>query len=123
LGAPVHANVLNVAPRRFTDGFPGVPGRTEWFAIDFKGTFTLKTQGAYGFRLLADDGALLFIDDKLVVDNDGLKPPTSKCGFIELVTGTHSIRVRYFQGGRTLLALQLFVTPPGAQERLWTADL
>jgi hypothetical protein len=122
-GAPIRANVLNVAPRNFTQGFPGVSGRTEWFALDFRGSFTVKTAGAYGLRLLADDGAQLFIDDKLVIDNDGMKTPTSKCGISELAAGRHKIRVRYFQGSRDLLALQLFVTPPEQAERLWTADL
>ncbi len=35
--ATFFTNTLNVAPRGFSEGFPGVTARTEWFAIRYRG--------------------------------------------------------------------------------------
>jgi hypothetical protein len=32
----IHTSSLNIPPRIFTDGFPGVTDRFEWFAIDYQ---------------------------------------------------------------------------------------
>jgi hypothetical protein len=119
----MYANMLNVSPRRFTHGFPGVSERFEWFAIDFRGKFTVSTEGTYQFRLHSDDGSILWIDNKVVIDNDGQHPPSSKISSTSLTAGKHSIRVMYYQGPRTHVALQLFVTVPGGTEQLWKPDL
>lgn len=119
----LYADELNVEPRRFTHGFPGVSERFEWFALDFGGKFHVSRTGRYQFRLLSDDGAILWIDGTIVIDNDGQHPPLSKINSVELDEGAHKMRVLYFQGPRTQVALQLFVTVPGSVERLWTPDL
>ena len=110
---------LDVSARPYTDGFPGVPNRTEWFAIRFIGSFSIPTAGSYRFRLHSDDGSRLYIDDQLVVDNDGLHSPRSALGTVSLAAGTHHLRVDYYQGPREEIALQLFWTPPGGQETYW----
>ena len=61
---------------------------------------------------MSDDGSKLWIDDILVVDNDGLHAPAAKEAEYCLATGSHAIRVHYFQGPRTEVALQLTVAPP-----------
>jgi hypothetical protein len=119
----IHAHELNVPPRAFTLGFPGIAGRWEWYAIDFRGSFVASKAGTYSFRLLSDDGSLLWIDGKRVIDNDGQHVPIMVSGTIQLESGRHDIRVYYFQAVRNQLALQLFVAPPGKAERLWTPEL
>jgi len=114
---------VNVPARRFEDGFPGFEDRTEWFAVMIQGAFTVPESGIYQFRLKADDGALLFIDGELVVDNDGIHGAISKRGSVELREGRHRVVLRYFQGMKYELALQLFVTPPGQAERLFRSAL
>src|SRR5690242_14651052 len=68
----IYTKELNIPRRSWTTGFPGVTDRFEWFGIEYKATFTVKKEGEYTFTLLSDDGSKLFIDDSLVVDNDGL---------------------------------------------------
>lgn len=119
----LYASVLDVSPRQFTHGFPGVSDRFEWFALDFAGKFHVAQAGRYQFRLLSDDGSILWIDGVVLIDNDGQHPPTSKLNSIDLDAGPHRLRVFYYQGPRTQVALQLFVTPPGGVERLWTPEL
>lgn len=114
---------INVPPRRFDQGFPGSEERTEWFAVNISGSFTISKSGLYRFRLKSDDGSRLYVDQRLVVDNDGIHDAISKRGSIELAKGRHHIAVQYFQGMKFILALQLFVTPPGERERLFNSTL
>jgi hypothetical protein len=62
---------------------------------------------------MADDGAKLYIDDKLVIDNGGIHPVATVAGKVNLAAGIHWIRVPYFQGPRYQVALVLKVARPG----------
>ena len=115
----VYARTLNVPTRDWQEGFPGVTDRFEWFAIEYAGRIRARQGGDYQLRVTSDDGARVFIDDKLIVDNDGVHPPTSASGSVRLDNSPHTIRVQYFQGPRTQVALQLYCTPKGAQEQLF----
>lgn len=108
----IYTNALNIQPRDFTAGFPGVTDRFEWFAIDYTGRFWIEKPGSYTFKLESDDGAILYIDGREVVDNDGAHVPVWRQGDVMLAGGIHSIRVSYFQGRRYRLALVLQVKGP-----------
>ncbi|TAL37631.1 MAG: beta-glucosidase [Spirochaetes bacterium] len=118
----IYTKTLNVEPRSFDTGFPGISDRTEWFAIRYTGSFTAAAEGDFSFRVLSDDGSRVYIDETLVVDNDGVHPPSELTGTIKLTKGKHAIRVEFFQGPRYELALQLFVTTPGGTERIFESD-
>ena len=118
----VYTASLDLPPQDFKQGFPGVTKRVEWFAIDYTGRFWIDDPGAYMFTLLSDDGAKLYIDDQLVVDNDGLHPPEEKQGSLELAGGIHAIRLSYFQGPKFQVALQLKVAGPGQGLRVFSTD-
>ncbi len=118
----IYTKSLNISPRSFNSGFPGVTDRTEWFAIQYNGAFLVLTEGEYSFRIHSDDGSKLYVDNKLVIDNDGIHPPRSKMGTIVLQRGIHSIRVEYFQGPRYNIALQLYINIPGKGETLFVTD-
>ena len=66
------------------------------FAIEFSSNLQIDDKGEYSFSVSSDDGAKLFIDDKLVVENDGSHTRITKTGKILLEKGTHRIRVDYF---------------------------
>ena len=119
----LYATEINVSPRPFREGFPGVNGRYEWFALRYEGQFTVSTDGPYSFRLYSDDGSKLWIDNALVADNDGLHAETSVTGQVRLRPGTHTMRLDYYQGPGTALTMQLFVTPPSGPERIFTTRL
>ncbi len=104
----IYTKELNIPRRSWTNGFPGVTDRFEWFGIEYKATFTVKKAGRYTFTLLSDDGSKLFIDDSLVVDNDGLHGLVGKSNIFELDKSPHKIKIQYFQGPRTEIALQFF---------------
>jgi hypothetical protein len=119
--AVLYTRALDISPREFNSGFPGVHDRFEWFAVRYDGTFIPPAEGDYGFRLVSDDGSKLYVDDTVVVDNDGGHAPRSVGGHAYLTAEPHRVRVDYFQGPRFGIALQLFVTPPGGAERIYDA--
>ena len=112
----IYTTELNVPRHNFTQAFPGVTGRFEWFAIDYSGKFWIEKPGKYTWALLSDDGSKLFIDGHQVIDNDGQHAPRGIAGVSKLKRGEHRIRVSYFQGPRTQVALILAVIPPGDDE-------
>jgi hypothetical protein len=119
----IYTASLNVPAQNFQQGFPGVTKRFEWFAIDYTGRFWIEKPGVYRFALTSDDGAQLYIDDQLAVDNDGVHPPRTQEGKVELSGGVHRLRVPYFQGPRSQVALVLEVAGPGDEElRVFSTD-
>lgn len=108
----IYTNTLQVTPRNFVQGFPGVTGQFEWFAIHYTGRFWIETEGRYQFRLLSDDGSKLWIDGELLIDNDGQHPPLAIEGSAVLSRGVHDLRLDYFQGPRTFVALVLDIAGP-----------
>jgi|HubBroStandDraft_1064217.scaffolds.fasta_scaffold100458_2 hypothetical protein len=121
-GPPIYTSSLNLPPQDFKLGFPGVTDRIEWFAIDYTGRFWINDPGLYTFSVLSDDGAKLYLDDELVIDNDGVHAPEEKRGDIELAGGLHRIRVSYFQGPKFNVALVLKVAGPGQELRVFSTD-
>ncbi len=116
----LYTRQLAITPRSFTAGFPGVNNRFEWFGIRYTGHFNVAQAGSYNFHVQSDDGSKVWIDNALLIDNDGVHPPQDKTATISLGAGQHTIQVDYFQGPRDQIALQLWVTPPGRPEMLWS---
>ena len=115
----IYAEALDVPPRDFTDGFPGVTDRYEWFGVVYTGTFEISEPGTYKWRLASDDGSRLWIDGRELIDNDGVHGFSEGEGEAELSKGPHAMRLWYFQGPATEIGLQLFVTPPGGEEKIF----
>jgi hypothetical protein len=107
------AENFDIPVRAFEQGFPGVPGLFEWFAIRYRCVLVVPESGRYAFRLNSDDGSKLFIDGKLVVDNDGTHPAQIADGYLQFDgPSKHAMELQYFQGPRYHIALQLFWKRP-----------
>lgn len=115
----IYTTRLNIPQRDFKEGFPGITGRVEWFAIDYTGQFFIPSRAKYQFGLVSDDGAKLYIDNHTVIDNDGIHPPSGCQAKVELEGGLHSIRLTYMQGPGLFVALQLVIAPPGERWRIF----
>jgi hypothetical protein len=107
---------LDITPRSFLEGFPGMGSTVEWFGLDIRFTVTVAETTTREILLLADDGAILSIDDVNVIDNDGIHAPTPVATKVTLEKGPHNFRVRYFQGPGPDLALMLAWKKPGAAD-------
>jgi len=66
--------------------------------LRYSGYVEVPEDSVYIFSLASDDGAKLWIDGRLVVDNDGLHGATTKTGSIALAKGAHKIVLNYFNG-------------------------
>jgi hypothetical protein len=120
--ASLYTHSLAIRPRDFKAGFPGMPDFLEWFAIDYTGRFWIETPGEYRFILTSDDGSRLYVDDKRVINNDGLHVPQEVAGNVTLAAGVHLLRVSYFQGLRYHVALLLEVVPPDGRRRVFSTQ-
>jgi hypothetical protein len=118
----IYTTSLHVPPQSFTRGFPGITNRFEWFAIDYRGKIWIEQPGVYEFRLLSDDGSKLWINDRLVIDNDGIHPPETLTGAATLSRGMFQLRIGYFQGPRHAVALVLSVRAPGKPWAIFNTD-
>jgi hypothetical protein len=113
---------LDVTPRRSVyPAFPGLQDRYRWFAVDLQGSFVVENPGLYYFRLTSDDGSRFYVDDTLVIDNDGYHPPRMALAAARLTAGPHTIRVPYWQGPGPL-ALVLEVARPGEPYHVFQID-
>jgi hypothetical protein len=63
-----------------------------------------------------DDGAILQVDGKSVIDLDGLHSVNAASGYIHLDPGLHKIHVPYYQGDIDSVVLELWVMLPGAKD-------
>ena len=115
----IYANKLDVPLREFSEGFPGITDRFEWFGIIYDGTFEVTSAGTYKFDIASDDGSRLWIDGAEIINNDGVHAINSSDGDVKLSAGMHSMKVWYFQGPAYEIALQLFVTKPNAEAEIF----
>jgi alpha-glucosidase (family GH31 glycosyl hydrolase) len=72
---------------------------TSEYAVVYTGYITIPENGNYTFYLSSDDGSKLYINNQLVIDNDGLHSMDEKRGEIKLAKGLLPIKVEYFQNG------------------------
>ena len=110
---------LNIADRDFSRGFPGVSDIFEWFALDMRFKLNITKAGTYQFFLNSDDGSILSIDNAVIVDNDGTHSQRERSGSTYLAVGVHDVQVRYYQGPRTRIALELFWKVPGSSQKVY----
>ena len=95
-------NILN--------GFVEKTGTTTDFGLDprcatapcgmvWSGYLNVPQTGGYKFWTESDDGSILYIDNEIVVDNDGDHGMEEKSGLANLQQGWHKIKVVYFNSG------------------------
>lgn len=69
------------------------------FSVRFRGAILIEEAGDYEFFTRSDDGSVLTINGKTVVDNDGIHAPQDKTGAVNLSEGRHTIELGFTQGG------------------------
>ena len=97
----------------------GIPQATDGLGLRFMGMFVVSGEGIFRWRIHAKDGVRMHVDDKTLIENDGIHGPDSKTGFMHLAEGAHSIIVDSFNSSGQA-TLQLFVTPPLGPEQIFS---
>ena len=67
------------------------------FGYEFKTYIRIPETGVYNFYLYSDDGSLLYIDGKVIIDNNGSHSAARKGGKIALEEGYHELHLLYFE--------------------------
>lgn len=82
----------------YVDNFTLTPALVpDSFAFVFEGFIDIPEKAIYNFYTFSDDGSVLYIDDQVVVDNDGSHALKRENGRVALDKGLHKIKVVYFE--------------------------
>lgn len=80
--------------------------KEQFFSFDFEGYINIPADGEYTFYLATNDGGRFYLDDYLLINNDGLHPIVEVHKTVSLKSGLHPVSVKYFQeGGRNGLVV------------------
>jgi hexosaminidase len=69
------------------------------FGLQYKGFINVPETGVYTFYLTCDDGGILTIADREVVNNDGLHSAIKKTGQVALEKGLQPFLLNFIEGG------------------------
>lgn len=69
------------------------------FGLKFDGYINVPETGIYSFYFTCDDSGILYIADRLVVDNEGPHSPVEKSGQVALEKGLHKFHLDFVEGG------------------------
>ena len=106
-GSPASVKVLDNA-KPVSEGTGGIDLSAatdkQNFGLSFEGYLRIAKDGIYTFNLHSDDGSVLWINDKVAIDNDGTHGDDPKQTTLALKKGLHTIKLLYFQasGGQGL---------------------
>lgn len=77
--------------------FEGLELPADDFGLRFRGLIEIGTAGTYRFATRSDDGSMLHVDRKVVVDNHGQHGMDEAKGEVFLAAGRHAFEVTYFE--------------------------
>ncbi|MCD8193158.1 MAG: family 20 glycosylhydrolase [Tannerellaceae bacterium] len=69
------------------------------FGLHYNGYIEVPETGIYSFYFTCDDAGMLYIADRLVIDNEGPHSPVEKSGQVALEKGIHPFRLDFVEGG------------------------
>ena len=88
----------------------------------WKGFINIPTTTGYQFWTNSDDGSILYIDNQVIVNNDGEHGATEETGMAYLQQGWHQVKLVYFNSGGPG-SLQVAYSPLGASKREIPGDM
>jgi predicted alpha-1,2-mannosidase len=88
------------------------------FGYTFQGYLDAPESGVYTIYLNSNDGGILSIDGKVVIDNDGFHRTQEKSKRLALAKGYHPILLKYFQMGGVKALNVSWEKPGNAKEEI-----
>lgn len=108
-----------------SDGEVGESGLTDKVAARCTGTINVPQSATYTFYLTSDDGAKLYVDGTLRVNNDGIHTMRELSSSVSLSAGAHAVQVDYYDAtGPAGLRLEIQGGPLSRSEipaAMWTS--
>ncbi len=96
--------------------------RDENFALKYDGYIKIPKDGLYTFYTTSDDGTVILIDGKLIVNNDGQHAMEEQSGNVMLNAGYHKIELLFFQGGGGM-GLNASIKGPQMEKQIISKDI
>lgn len=96
--------------------------RPDHWCMVLEGNLQLGRAGEYTFYLNSDDGSLLYIDDELIINNDGDHSSLELRGNTKLSAGSHRLRLEFFESAGAAI-LELDLEGPGMPRQPLPFDL
>jgi len=93
----------------------------ENFAASFTGCLLVKTKGTYRIWTKSNEGSVLWLNDKLLVDNTGTSSGGIRSAEVELPRGMQHVRVDYWQMQGEGSSLKAGWEGPGEADREFSA--
>jgi hypothetical protein len=98
----------------FVDEIPGF-GEMDNYVMRWRGQITVAERGDYTFQTSSDDGSMLYINNNIVVSNDGDHGRKDVVGTVKLAPGIHDIVISFYEhSGGALLEVSWSPTPGAA---------
>jgi hypothetical protein len=85
------------------------------FGYIYKGYLNVPETGVYTIYLTSNDGGILSVDGKMIIDNDGFHRTQEKSKKLALAKGYHPVLLNYFQMGGAK-ALKVCWEKPGGKK-------
>ena len=98
-GKQPELDLLKQGNSKNVDSFEVGDINSQSFALSFDGCIRVDNDGMYDFTLRSDDGSILFIDGREIVNISGVHTVTEGKGSLPLAAGYHRIRIEYFENG------------------------
>ena len=97
--ASVDAMRASAVTRTGTMPEPSIAGAgvEDYFGYEFEGSIDVPEKAVWEFMTKSDDGSVLYIDGRKVVDNDGSHAAVAATGRIALDKGLHRFTLLYFE--------------------------
>lgn len=111
---------INLEPSKGENDPGGLPENTNGLGLRFMGMFMVSGEGIFKWRLQSKDGARMHIDDKTVIENDGVHESASKTAYVHLAEGIHTVIIDSFNSQGAPL-LKLFLQPPMGPEQIFSS--
>jgi len=92
------------------------------FSIVWQGYIKAPQSGDYVISSTSDDGSLVYIDGKLIVDNGGEHGEIRRARKVYMKEGYHKIEIRYFDFMGGAIMRLFWKKPKGIGERVITGD-
>jgi len=117
--AAIMTDTINLEPARGQNEPAGLPESYDGLGMRCVGIFLVSGEGIFRWRVQSKDGMRLHIDDKTLMENDGIHEPSSKVGFVHLSEGVHTIILDSFNSTGPPV-LKVFVQPPVGPEQVFS---
>ena len=90
--------------------------REDNFAVSLDGFIKIEKDGDYTFYLNSDDGSKLFLNNSVLINNDGLHGSKEISATVNLSAGKYPLKILYFEGNGDQ-SLKLEYEGPGISRR------